>query len=72
MTSETLKKLLRQHQEHEIWINGTTVATEVFFADIFDIASETLIGVLTELELVRAIFNGDGGEPNLRKYPCPS
>ena len=37
MTIEPLRNLLRQHEEHGIWINGTTFATGFFYGR-FDIA----------------------------------
>ena len=80
MTIEPLGNLLRQHEEHGIGINGTTVATGLFFADDSTLLSETPNGVLAQLELVQVYCDGSGAKLNLSKSsllslnrtkPCP-
>ena len=66
MTIEPLGNFLRQHEEHGIWINGTTVATGLLFADDSTLLSETPNGVLTQLELVQVYCDGSGAKLNLR------
>nr|CCA27626.1 hypothetical protein UM06265.1 [Albugo laibachii Nc14] len=67
MTIEPLDNSLRQHQEHGIWFNGTTVATGLFFADDSTLLSETPNEVLTQLELVQVYCDGSGAKINLSK-----
>nr|CCA26765.1 AlNc14C411G11458 [Albugo laibachii Nc14] len=64
---EPLGNLLRQHEEHGIWINGTTVATGLFFAADSTLLSETANGVLTQLDLVQVYCDGSGAKLNLNK-----
>ena len=80
MTIEPLGNLLRQHEEHGIGINGTTVAIGLFFADDSTLLSETPNGVLTLLDFVQFYCNGYGAKLNLSKssflslnrtMPCP-
>ena len=67
MTIESLGNLLRQHEEHGIWINDTTVATGLFFADDSTLLSETTNGFLTQIELVQVYCDGSGAKLNLSK-----
>ena len=67
MTIEPLGNLLRQHEEHGIGINGTTVAADLFFADDSTLLSEIPNGVLAQLELVRIYCDGSGAKLKLSK-----
>lgn len=67
MTIELLGNLLRQHEEHCIWISGTTVAIKLLFADDSTLLSKTPCGVLTWLEIVQFYCDGSGVKGNLCK-----
>nr|CCA15766.1 AlNc14C15G1672 [Albugo laibachii Nc14] len=67
MTIQPLGNLLSQHEEHGIWINRTTIATGLFFADDSTLLSETIHGVLKQLELVQVYCDGSGAKLNLNK-----
>lgn len=60
MTIEPLRILLRQQEEHGIWISAISATSEVLFADDSTLLSKTPNGVLTQLELVQLYCDGSG------------
>lgn len=67
MMIERSKNSLRQHEEQGIWIDDTTIATELLLADDSILLSDTPNSVLTQLELVQVYIDGSGAKLKLRE-----
>ena len=64
---EPLGNLLRQREEYGVSINDNVVLTNLLFADDTTLLSNSLSGVMEQLELVQIYCDGSGAKLNLSK-----